>query len=237
MGCELSTPIRVARHARACVWCALRALCDVSLPTTRAQAAAVIYHTGVPLYSPAIPTLLLQCVPPARRGAAMGLDSAVNTAARIAAPLALGALYQVSAHHMCIGLRADFSMGSRRVARSTVRRWPWRGGGVGSATGAQRACRQSIKVELRGPFDGRMVGRAPRSARRVVGLGALREARRRVVGRGVASCRRSRRAIGSVFSPFRRRASVSRPSLDRATRASTPSTAPCRWSGGYCSRL
>ena len=53
-----------------------------------------MYHIGVPLYTPAIPTLLLQCVPPARRGAAMGLDAAVNTLARIGAPLALGALYR-----------------------------------------------------------------------------------------------------------------------------------------------
>ena len=36
----------------------------------------------------------LQCVPPYRRGAIMGLDSAVNTVARILAPVLLGTLYK-----------------------------------------------------------------------------------------------------------------------------------------------
>jgi len=53
-------------------------------------AAAALYQLGRPLYSPTLPTLLLRCVPPARRGFAMGVDSAFNTAARAVAPVALG---------------------------------------------------------------------------------------------------------------------------------------------------
>ena len=49
-------------------------------------AAACIYQIGVPLYTPTIPTMLLQCAPPHRRGALMGLDEACNTVARVCAP-------------------------------------------------------------------------------------------------------------------------------------------------------
>lgn len=49
-------------------------------------AAAAIYQVGVPLYSPTIPTMLLQCAPRHRRGALMGLDEACNTVARVCAP-------------------------------------------------------------------------------------------------------------------------------------------------------
>lgn len=48
--------------------------------------AAAIYQVGVPLYTPTIPTMLLQCAPPHRRGALMGLDEACNTIARVCAP-------------------------------------------------------------------------------------------------------------------------------------------------------
>ena len=36
--------------------------------------AAALYYSGVPLYGPTIPTMLLQCVPSNKRGAVMGLD-------------------------------------------------------------------------------------------------------------------------------------------------------------------
>lgn len=49
-------------------------------------AAAAIYQVGVPLYTPTIPTMLLQCAPRHRRGALMGLDEACNTVARVCAP-------------------------------------------------------------------------------------------------------------------------------------------------------
>ena len=48
--------------------------------------AAATYQVGVPLYTPTIPTMLLQCAPPHRRGALMGLDEACNTIARVCAP-------------------------------------------------------------------------------------------------------------------------------------------------------
>lgn len=60
-------------------------------PATAAMAAAT-YVAGIPLFTPAVPILLMQCVPPNRRGAVMGLDSAVNAVARICAPIAFGRL-------------------------------------------------------------------------------------------------------------------------------------------------
>ena len=53
-------------------------------------AAAALYQLGKPLYAPCVPTLLLQCVPPSKRGLAMGADAIVNTIARAAAPVVLG---------------------------------------------------------------------------------------------------------------------------------------------------
>ena len=55
--------------------------------------AAALYYCGVPLYGPTVPTMLLRCVPSYRRGAVMGLDGAVNTLARVMAPLVMGGLY------------------------------------------------------------------------------------------------------------------------------------------------
>lgn len=43
--------------------------------------ASILYYVGVPLYGPSVPTMLMQCVPPDRRGAVMGLDGTVNTIA------------------------------------------------------------------------------------------------------------------------------------------------------------
>ena len=52
--------------------------------------AALTYVAGIPLFTPAVPILLMQCVPANKRGAVMGLDSAVNAVARIVAPVAFG---------------------------------------------------------------------------------------------------------------------------------------------------
>jgi len=57
--------------------------------------AAALYYSGVPFYSPSIPTMLLQCVPPNRRGFILGLDGIINTIGRILAPLVIGSLYQL----------------------------------------------------------------------------------------------------------------------------------------------
>ena len=83
--------------------------------------AAALYQVGQPLYNPSIPTMLLQCVPPYRRGAIMGLDSSVNTVARILAPVALGTLYQLHGAAACfyaaggIVLAAAATAGGRRL--------------------------------------------------------------------------------------------------------------------------
>ena len=97
--------------------------------------AATLYVTGIPLFTPAIPILLMQCVPPNRRGAVMGLDSAVNAVARIATPIILGKVYHASP-------AAAFASAGAIVACACalvlVRRWMVMGpgakfGGVGSA--------------------------------------------------------------------------------------------------------
>ena len=57
-------------------------------------AAAAIYFCGVPIYGPTIPTMLLRCVPPNRRGFVLGLDGSTNTLARIISPLIMGEIYR-----------------------------------------------------------------------------------------------------------------------------------------------
>jgi predicted MFS family arabinose efflux permease len=57
-------------------------------------AAAAIFFTGVPIYGPTIPTMLLRCVPPHRRGFVLGLDGSTNTLARIASPMIMGVIYK-----------------------------------------------------------------------------------------------------------------------------------------------
>ena len=97
--------------------------------------AAAVYVTGIPLFTPAIPILLMQCVPPSRRGWVMGLDSAVNAVARIATPIILGKVYHASpaAAFACAG-----AIVACACALVLVRRWMVMGpgakfGGVGSA--------------------------------------------------------------------------------------------------------
>mmetsp|Transcript_33139 Transcript_33139/g.72249 ORF Transcript_33139/g.72249 Transcript_33139/m.72249 type:complete len:568 (-) Transcript_33139:494-2197(-) len=55
--------------------------------------AALMYVVGIPLFAPTVPILLMQCVPPDKRGQVMGIDSAVNTVARILGPIVFGVLY------------------------------------------------------------------------------------------------------------------------------------------------
>jgi MFS family permease len=77
-------------------------------------AAASLYYVGVPLYGPTIPTMLLQCVPSHRRGAVMGLDGAINTIARVIAPLVMGDLYRRS------GARASFGLAGMAVMSAAI---------------------------------------------------------------------------------------------------------------------
>lgn len=67
-------------------------------------AAACFYYCGVPLYSPTIPTMLLRCVPPNRRGFILGLDGVVNTVARILSPLIMGGVYKARGPKAAFGL-------------------------------------------------------------------------------------------------------------------------------------
>ena len=70
-------------------------------------AGAALFQVGVPLYGPTVPTMLLQCVPRHRRGAIMGLDSSLNTVARIAAMPLLGSLYQSGGPAACFGVSSS----------------------------------------------------------------------------------------------------------------------------------
>ena len=50
-------------------------------------------RSGLPLFTPAVPILLMQCVPPTRRGTVMGVDSAINAIARIISPIVFGRVF------------------------------------------------------------------------------------------------------------------------------------------------
>ena len=84
-------------------------------------AAAALYYTGVPLYGPTIPTMLLQCVPPQRRGAVMGFDGTVNTIARVISPLIMGDLHRRKGASSCFGVAGCFAFAAATLA--LFRRW------------------------------------------------------------------------------------------------------------------
>ena len=92
-----------------------------SLTITLFWAAAAIYQLGVPLFGPTIPTMLLQCVPRQRRGAVMGLDSSLNTVARIVSAPLLGALYGVAGPAVCFGTASAVLFAS--AATTVIRRF------------------------------------------------------------------------------------------------------------------
>jgi len=72
--------------------------------------AAGLYYCGVPLYSPSIPTMLLQCVPPHRRGFILGFDGIINTLARIVSPLLMGTLYRTRGPKVAFGVAGTASL-------------------------------------------------------------------------------------------------------------------------------
>jgi len=84
-------------------------------------AAAAMYYIGVPLYGPTVPTMLLQCVPPHRRGAVMGLDGTVNTMARVISPLIMGDVHRRKGASACFGVAGSFACLSASLA--LIRRW------------------------------------------------------------------------------------------------------------------
>lgn len=70
---------------------------------TRGQAAAwaTVYAVGVPLFNPAIPTLMIKASPAQKRGLYMGIDSVVNTVSRSLAPMCLGVVYHTFSARAC----------------------------------------------------------------------------------------------------------------------------------------
>ena len=116
-------------------------LCGVGVAESEAAAvaAAAVYVSGIPLFTPAVPILLMQCVPKTRRGAVMGLDSAVNAVARIATPIAFGEAYATASG----ALNAPFLYAGGVVALAAliviVRRWSVLGGTRGGGKGWRSA--------------------------------------------------------------------------------------------------
>jgi len=84
-------------------------------------ATASLYQIGVPLFAPTVPTMLLQCVAPKQRGALMGLDEAMNTIARVIAPIAVGGLYARHGALACCGTAGCAVLFAALVAAG--RRW------------------------------------------------------------------------------------------------------------------
>lgn len=84
-------------------------------------AAAAFYYIGVPLYGPTVPTMLLQCVPPRRRGAVMGFDGTINTIARVISPLVMGDIYRRRGAGACFGVAGCFA--STAASLALIRRW------------------------------------------------------------------------------------------------------------------
>ena len=82
--------------------------------------SAFVYVAGLPLFTPAIPILLMQCVPPTRRGFVMGVDSAINSMARIIAPIFFGRLFAVNPTHAFVGAGLVVALASVVVL---TRRW------------------------------------------------------------------------------------------------------------------
>lgn len=120
-----------------------------SLPSTGVSASAMIlaasslYYVGQPLYGPSIPSMLLQCVPPHRRGVVMGADGkdrvrnllsictlfvhiylclgAFNTLARVVSPILMGSLLSQRGIGRCFHLAGTCVFAGVFIA--LLRRW------------------------------------------------------------------------------------------------------------------
>ncbi|KAL7541141.1 hypothetical protein ACHAXR_012082 [Thalassiosira sp. AJA248-18] len=103
--------------------------CAASLPvgmsmgvtTAFVLGASALYYTGVPLYGPSVPTMLLQCVPSHKRGAVMGFDGAVNTVARVISPLVIGEIHRVRGAGACFKVAGSCVYAA--VLVTLLRRW------------------------------------------------------------------------------------------------------------------
>jgi len=79
-------------------------------------AATALYQLGKPLYAPTVPTLLLSCVPPHRRGLALGAEAFVSTLSRAIAPVVLGAVMQRSGSQKALSLAAGLVAAAAGIA-------------------------------------------------------------------------------------------------------------------------
>mmetsp|Transcript_17991 Transcript_17991/g.20800 ORF Transcript_17991/g.20800 Transcript_17991/m.20800 type:complete len:653 (+) Transcript_17991:222-2180(+) len=93
----------------------------LTLPLALVVCAATLYFSGVPLYGPTVPTMLLQCVPPYQRGTVLGIDGIINTMARIVSPIIMGDIYRRLGASVTFGLAGMAVMSSSIIA--VVRRW------------------------------------------------------------------------------------------------------------------
>jgi MFS family permease len=80
--------------------------------------SAAVYFSGVPLYGPTVPLMLLMCVPSHHRGAIMGLDGAVNTIARIISPIIMGDVYRRGGSQLTFRLAGAAAFASAGIASS-----------------------------------------------------------------------------------------------------------------------
>lgn len=80
--------------------------------------SAAVYFSGVPLYGPTVPLMLLMCVPSHQRGAIMGLDGAVNTIARIISPIIMGDVYRRGGSQLTFRLAGAAAFASAGIASS-----------------------------------------------------------------------------------------------------------------------
>jgi MFS family permease len=78
--------------------------------------SAAVYFSGVPLYGPTVPLMLLMCVPSHQRGAIMGLDGAVNTIARIISPIIMGDVYRRGGSQLTFRLAGAAAFASAGIA-------------------------------------------------------------------------------------------------------------------------
>jgi DHA1 family tetracycline resistance protein-like MFS transporter len=107
--------------------CALGYAASLPVGTNMGMTAALIlgasalYYVGVPLYGPSVPTMLLRCVPPHKRGTVMGFDGAVNTVARIISPLIIGEIHRVNGAGACF--RVAGSCAYIGLSVGLFRRW------------------------------------------------------------------------------------------------------------------
>lgn len=99
----------------------LPASVSMGVVTAFVLGASALYYTGVPLYGPSVPTMLLQCVPSHKRGAVMGFDGAVNTVARVISPLIIGEIHRVKGAGACFKVAGSCVYAAMSVA--LFRRW------------------------------------------------------------------------------------------------------------------